>query len=425
MQNLAVRKVGLLMRYFSAAFFVAILSACGGGKGTVATAPPSTPNQMPIFVEIFNSNNPFPNRPYVSVMVCDTQNNCQDIDHVLLDTGSTGLRIMPGVLNLKLPAQVYTNGDPVAECMQFGAGYFWGAQRIATIKMAGEVAANIPVTVAGDSSIPVSAPPGCAAKSSNAIDGLPEFKGILGIGPQKTDCGISCEQSNAAQMYFSCHGGRTGSCNAVTMPIAMQTSNPVSQFATDNNGTVITFPAAAGSQSRMTGTLIFGIGTQANNSLSGLQVYHSSVPGVEFPLLAANIAGVASFAFLDTGTNAYVLAQTGSPVINSRPPFLQAVSGLAVCGQLGGPYCPSTSSTIQIRLNGSNGNPTSWQTITLADPTAAFQNSLAVIPTLALQNSDFFPGYSILGLPFYFGRTVATAISGAKTSYGVGPYWAF
>jgi hypothetical protein len=79
---------------------------------------------------------------------------------------------------------------------------------------------------------------------------------------------------------------------------------------------------------------------------------------------------------------------------------------------------------VQIRLNGSNGNPTTWQTITLADPIAAFQNNLPVIPTLAFQNSDF-PGYSTLGLPFYFGRTVATAISGAKTSYGMGPYWAF
>lgn len=424
MQNLAMRQMGLSMRYFAAVFLVALLSACGGGNGTVATAPPPTPNQVPITVEMFNLNNPFPNRPYVTVKVCDAQNNCQDIDHVLLDTGSTGLRIMPGVLNLALPAQTYTNGDPVAECMQYGAGYFWGAQRIATVKMAGEVAANIPVTVAGDSSIPVNAPSGCAATGANAIAGLPEFNGILGIGPQKTDCGSSCEQSNSAQMYFACQGGSTGSCNAVTMPVAMQTSNPVSQFATDNNGTVITFPAANGNQSYMTGTLLFGIGTQPNNSLSGVQVYHSSVPGAEFPLLAANMDGVASFAFLDTGTNAYVFAQTGSPVINGSPPFMQAISGLAVCGQSGGPYCPPAPATVQIRLNGSNGNPTSWQTITLSDPTAAFQNNLPVIPTLAFQNSDF-PGYSTLGLPFYFGRTVATAISGAKTSYGVGPYWAF
>lgn len=424
MQNLATRLVGLSMRYLAAGILIVGLSACGGGGSTVATAPPPTPNQVPINVEIFNLKNPYPNRPYVTVTVCDAQKNCQDINHVLLDTGSTGLRIMPGVLNLTLPAQTYTNGTPVAECMQFGAGYFWGAQRIATIKMAGEVAANIPVTVAGDSSIPASAPTGCADTGPNAIAGLPEFNGILGIGPQKTDCGSSCEQSNSAQMYFSCEGGSTGSCNAVTMPVAMQTPNPVSQFATDNNGTVITFPAASGNQANMTGTLTFGIATQPNNKLSGVKIYYSSTPGADFPLLAANVGGVASFAFLDTGTNAYALAQTGNPVINNRPPFMQSISGLAVCGQPGGPYCPSTPASLQMRLNGSNGNPTSWQTIVLADPTTAFQKNLPVIPMLGFQNSDF-PGYSTLGLPFYFGRTVATAISGASTDYGTGPYWAF
>lgn len=425
MQNLVIRPLESSVRYIITAFLVALLSACGGGGGgTVATAPPPTPNQVPVTVEIFNLNNPYPNRPYVTVKVCDTQNNCQDIDHVLLDTGSTGLRLMPGVLNVSLPPQNDANGEPVAECMQFGAGYFWGAQRIATIKIAGEIAANIPVTVAGDQSIQANAPSGCIATGPNAIAGLPEFKGILGIGPQKTDCGSSCEQSPSAQMYFVCQGGSAGRCMAVTMPVAMQTPNPVSQFVTDNNGTVLTFPSTSENQATLTGTLSFGIGTQPNNSLSGVQIYHSSVPGAEFPLLAANVNGIASFAFLDTGTNAYSLAQTGSPVINSRPPFMQAVSGLAVCGQAGGPFCPPAPVSLQIRLNGSNGNPTSWQNITLSDPTAAFQKNLSVIPSLAFQNSDS-PGISILGLPFYFGRTVATAISGAKTGYGIGPYWAF
>ena len=401
-----------------------LLAGCGGGSGAVAVSPPPTANQVQVKVAMFNPSNPFPNRPYVTVTVCDAQNNCQDIDHVLLDTGSTGLRLMPGVLNLSLPSQVATDGTPIAECMQYGAGYFWGAQRIATVKMAGEVAANIPVTVAGDTSIPANAPAGCAATMQNAIAGLPEFKGILGIGPQETDCGSSCAQSTSSQMYFSCQGGATGSCTGTTMPVAMQTPNPVSRFLTDNNGTVLSFPAVASAQGSMEGTLTFGLGTQANNAISSLQVYRSTVPGLDFPLLAGNVNGAASFVFLDTGTNAYSLAQTGSPVVLNKPPSMQAISGLAVCGQAGGPYCPPAPVSLQIRLNGSNGNPTSWQTIHLADPTLAFQQNLAVIPSLAFQNSDF-PGYSILGLPFYFGRTVATAISGSTTPYGVGPFWAF
>ena len=419
-----IQLVDRLWAPIGAASLLGLLAGCGGGSVAVAPPPPATPNQVPVTVALFNPNNPYPNRPYVTVTVCDAQNHCQDVDHVLLDTGSTGLRLMPGVLNLSLPAQTASDGSPIAECMQYGAGYFWGAQRMATVKMAGEVATNIPLTVAGDTSIPTNAPAGCAATGPNAIAGLPEFKGILGIGPQPVDCGMSCAQSTSNQMYFSCQGGSTGSCTAVTMPVAMQTPNPVSRFVSDNNGTVLTFPAASTAQGSMVGTLTFGIGTQANNALTGLQVYQSSVPGVDFPVLAANVNGAASFAFLDTGTNAYDLAQTGTPVVINKPPSMQAVSGLAVCGQAGGPYCPPAPVSVQIRLNGSNGNPTSWQTINLADPTLAFQQNLAVIPTLAFQNSDF-PGYSILGLPFYFGKTVATAISGSVTPYGAGPYWAF
>jgi hypothetical protein len=208
------------------------------------------------------------------------------------------------------------------------------------------------------------------------------------------------------------------------MPVAMQTPNPVARFASDNNGTILSFPAVSAAQDHVVGTLTFGIGTQQNNAINGLQVYRSSVPGQEFPLLALNVNGTASFAFLDTGTNAYSIAQTGTPAQLNKPPSLQAISGLAVCGQAGGPYCPAVPESLQIRLNGQNGNPTSWQTITLADPTAAFQQNLAVIPTLAFQNADM-PGFSILGLPFYLGRTVATAISSASTPYGAGPYWAF
>jgi len=421
----SARSVGRLCQP-AAAFVLALgLAACGGGSTPVATPPAApTPNQVPVTVAIFNPDNPVPNRPYVTVTVCNAQNQCQDIDHVLLDTGSSGLRLMPGVLNIALPAQTASDGSAIAECMQYGAGYFWGAQRVATVKMGGEVASNITLTVAGDTSIPTNAPAGCVATGPNAIAGLPEFKGILGIGPQPTDCGPSCAQSTSGQKYFACQGGPTGSCTVIAMPVELQTPNPVSRFISDNNGTLLSFPAASASRGSLVGTLTFGIGTQANNVIDGLQIYRSSVPGRDFPLLAANVNGVASFAFLDSGTNAYSLAQTGNPVLLSQPPSLQAISGLAVCGQAGGPYCPSAPVSLQIRLNGNNGNPTSWNTITLADPTAAFQQNLAAIPTLAFQNAAM-PGFSILGLPFYFGKTVATAISGAPTPYGVGPYWAF
>ncbi|MDY0329531.1 MAG: DUF3443 family protein [Thiomonas sp.] len=402
----------------------ATLVGCGGGSASVSLPPKSVANQVPVTVEMFNPQNPFPNRPYVTVTVCNDQNDCQVIDHVLLDTGSTGLRLMPGILNIALPSQKDANGNPIGECMQYGAGYFWGAQRIATVKMAGEVAANIPITVAGATDIPSAAPQGCAQLMPNAISGLAEFKGILGIGPQKTDCGSSCEQDTKQQMYFSCTGDSAGACVSILMPVSQQTPNPIASFSSDNNGSVLVFPGVNAPQDKSIGSLIFGIGTQNNNQINGLQIYRSSVPNQDFPMLAASVNGAASFAFLDTGTNAYSLAQTGTVTIPGRIPYLQAISGVTVCGEAGGPYCPPQPVSLQIRLNGANGNPTSWQTINLADPTPAFQQNFAVIPALGFQSS-ISPGMTILGLPFYFGRTVATAIDGAQTSYGLGPFWAF
>lgn len=417
---MTIRKFSILMTLMASCS----LSACGGGNS--APSPKIVPpaNQVAVTVEQFNVNNPFPNRPYVTVTVCNNSNECQDIDHVLLDTGSSGLRIMPGILNISLPSQKDSSGNQIAECMQYGAGYFWGAQRLGTLKMAGETANNIPMTIAGDGNIPGVAPSGCADTGPNAIAGAPEFKGILGIGPQQADCGTSCAQSAQTQMYFSCTGGAAGSCTPVAMPIAMQTPNPVIKFSSDNNGTVIAFPQVTSPQATLTGTLTFGIGTQQNNVLSSQKVYIPTVNNVFFQSLAGDVDGNASFAFLDSGTNAYSLAQTGTPGILNAPPFLQSISGLSVCGQPGGPFCPSSPSLIQMRLNGFTGNPVSWQTITLADPTAAFNSNFAVIPTLGFQNNNF-PGYSILGLPFFYGRAVATAIEGAGTPYGVGPYWAF
>ena len=401
-----------------------LLSACGGGGGGAVQPVAATANQIPVVVEQFNAANPVPNRPYVTVTVCDGANQCQDIDHVLLDTGSSGLRLMPGVLNIQLPGQQTASGAQTAECVQYGAGYFWGAQRLATLRLAGEIATAIPITVAGDSSIPSSAPPGCVATGPNAISGQPEFKGILGIGPQAYDCGPFCSQSTDAQMYFSCTGGASGSCKPITMPVADQTPNPIIKFLSDNNGSILSFPAAAQASGTLLGSLIFGIGTQANNQLAGRNVYQPVVDNMPFPALGANIDGVASFAFLDSGTNAYAISQGGTPGILNRSPFTQAISGTAVCGQAGGPYCPSQPVSLQIRLNSLLGTPSTYQSIQLANPAQALQDNLAVVPGLAFQDNPF-PGYSALGLPFYFGRSVMTAIDGVGTPYGVGPYWAF
>ena len=405
-----------------------LVSACGGGGAPTATASaPATPqvaNQVPITVEQYSKTVAYPNAPFVTVTVCDASNNCQAIDHVLLDTGSSGLRLMPGVLTLNLPGQTTASGAQVAECAQYGSGYVWGAQRLATVKMAGEVATGVAVTVAGDASIPAAAPAGCAATGpSVATNFVGAFNGILGIGVTPQDCGTYCEQNAAGNVYFACTGGASGSCVATTMPLAGQTPNPVARFATDNNGTLLDFPAVAGAQASLAATLTFGIGTQPNNQLAGRQVYPLLMNVGFLPAIAADIDGTSTFTFLDSGTNQLAIGLPGSPPLvgATLPQTLPLSSPTSACGV--SIYCPSTPVDLTAILAAATGSSHSTTTLTVSDPSAALQQALGVIPGFATPpiSSD----YTILGLPFFYGRSVMTAIDGVATPYGSGPFWAF
>jgi hypothetical protein len=406
-----------------------LATACGGG-GSAPVATASTPvalvaNQVPVTVEQYSRTMAHPNAPFVTVTVCDASGNCQAIDHVLLDTGSSGLRLMPGVLNLNLPAQTTSSGAQVAECAQYGSGYVWGAQRLATVKMAGEVASGVPVTVAGDGAVPASAPAGCAATGPSVAQNFGgAFNGILGIGVTPQDCGTYCAQSAAGEVYFACTGGASGSCTATTLAVADQTPNPVIRFASDNNGTVLDFPAVSGAEPSLTATLTFGIGTQPDNQLGARQVYPMLMNVGFLPAISADIAGTSTFAFLDSGTNQLSITLPGTPPLIGTlgPEMFPLGSAASACGV--SVYCPSSPVDLTTILAApASGNPHTTTTLTVSDPTAALQQQLAVIPGFATPpvSSD----YSILGLPFFYGRSVMTAIDGVATPYGSGPFWAF
>ena len=95
------------------------------------------------------------NMPYVSVTVCAPGGGqCQTIDRVLVDTGSSGLRLLASAVNgatlSSLPG-VATNSRQVLECMQFASGFTWGSVRYADVKMASKTASSLPIQIVGDS----------------------------------------------------------------------------------------------------------------------------------------------------------------------------------------------------------------------------------------------------------------------------------
>jgi Protein of unknown function (DUF3443) len=102
--------------------------ACGGGGGSLAPAPPTPPptgsNVATITVDSGPSVSGTPigdiNSLFTSVTVCvpGSTTNCQTIDHVQVDTGSYGLRILSSALTtVSLPIAMDTSGNSLGECL--------------------------------------------------------------------------------------------------------------------------------------------------------------------------------------------------------------------------------------------------------------------------------------------------------------------
>src|SRR3954471_11705643 len=90
---------------------------CGSSSDSNPIATPAQ-NVQPIVVNAGPANN-YANGLFTSVTVCvPGTSSCQTIDGVLVDTGSSGLRLLSSVLTLSLPQQT-SNGNPVVECNQF------------------------------------------------------------------------------------------------------------------------------------------------------------------------------------------------------------------------------------------------------------------------------------------------------------------
>src|SRR5271168_5480417 len=117
--------------------------ACGGGSlgPGPAPIPPATANVVAVIVDSGPSNNSV-NTLFTSVTVCvpGSTTSCQTIDHIQVDTGSFGLRILAPVLTLTLPVETLANGNSLAECTEFVDGFSWGPIVTADLQIAGETA---------------------------------------------------------------------------------------------------------------------------------------------------------------------------------------------------------------------------------------------------------------------------------------------
>ncbi len=416
-----------MTRGFAAATVVLLvvsLSGCGSGNSSssseTTTPPPPPPvnNVQPVIVDAGPTVNGQPvgdeDVLFTTVTICVPGTaTCQTIDHVAVDTGSTGLRILASQLTLTLASSMNASGQPIANCIQYADNtYQWGPVAKADIKLAGEVASSVPIQVIGPSSFPA-APADCTAGGTPAQTVLDlGANGILGVGLFRQDCGAACASlSSAPAIYFSCPASV---CSIASVSVTEQLQNPVWMFPQDNNGLVIVLPQIADTgEVSVSGSMMFGIGTQSNNTLSGAQAQATDGYGN----FTTTFNGTPySSSFIDTGSNGVFFldsATTGLPDCSAR-------------SQEVGFYCPASTASLTAINSGPNPNGSATPVssniaFSVANATTLFNSSNNAFNNVGGSN----PGAFDWGLPFFFGRNVFIGIEGQSSPAGAGPYWAY
>jgi hypothetical protein len=407
--------MGNMMRILHASLGLTLclsMVSCGGGhSGSIATGvSPSSPTPSNNVAAVIVDFGPSPSEPslntlFTTVTICapGSTTNCQIIDHIEVDTASFGLRILAPVLTLSLPVQTAIGGGSLLECTAFGDGYSWGPVALVDFTIAGETAASMPIQLIGDSRFPT-VPSSCSSQGPVAEDTVLAFgaNGIIGIGVVATDC-PGCSQDATLDVYYAC--ASPTNCSSTAVPLANQVPNPIAKFATDNNGSIIQLPSVpdAGAAT-VTGTLTFGVDTQSNNQ-SGTPTVAFVDPNTAELTMIFN-GQTLNDSFIDSGTNGIYFNDANLPTCTDQTSF----------------YCPTSTQTLPISIQKQSAG-TVAETFdvvnadTLTTGISAFPGLAGTTP-IGANSFDW-------GLSFFYGRRVATVLSGKSTSVANGPYIAF
>lgn len=413
-----------MMKWTPAALL--LLAGCGRSDGldtggsypgcvSPITASLDEPNTVALTVDPGPPGAPaYTNGVFASVTLCVPGTaTCQTIDHLLVDTGSMGVRVLESALTIPLPAETTDAGVPLAECTPFVDGTAWGPVMRADVYIGGETAANIPIQAVGDERTFTTVPSSCTGTPINNLNDLGS-NGILGVGIYKQDCGSACTRVGQKDgLYYAC--GSPTTCATTVVPLDRQVQNPVAMFPVNNNGVILQLPCLPpGGVPSTAGVMVFGIGTQANNGLGAATVLPLDDRG--FVTTAFPADGVGYTSFLDSGSNALFFLD--SPTSGIRQCTSRALSDF---------YCPpSTLSLTATISSGPESVPILFNVSNTQElakrPNYGFADIAGPMPGFPMDMRV--PAFD-WGLPFYFGRSVYTAIQDAATPAGVGPYFAF
>ncbi len=340
------------------------------------------------------------NRMVVSVIVCVPHtDHCATIDNIMVDTGSTGLRLESSAMppGFDLPAFMGADGRPLAERLRFVHDDAWGPLVRTDMQIGGMTASNLPIQVIADDRRP--RPAGCPTSTAT-----PTSNGTLGIGPHLFDCQGACTQeADRPGVFVESEGSWQPVVGAV--PIENRLPNPVTYLPHHKNGVVFNIPASPeGGADEIAGTLTFGVGTAANNRIAGTQILHIDANGL-FTTRYDGIDFPASY--IDSGTETYILADDGLPR----------------CAGMSWAFCLSPARKLQAAMIGSDGRTVPVQ-LTLGDYRAALDRHVGAWDGFA-EAAEASSKAFVWGAPFFLGRRVALVFDGSVTSESVtGPFYA-
>lgn len=401
---------------------LALLSGCGGGSTPVGV-PVGGAGQNVQQVAVNGgpvSGQIYPDGVFTSVTICAPgTSNCQTVDGILVDTGSMGLRVLASaVSSLNLPV-LSLNGANLNNCATFADGSFtWGEVAQADVKMAGEVGSSASVQLIADPT-GFAVPSGCSNGGADADTQLAlGANGILGVGLEPLDCGVGCDAAGGIvpppAIYYLC----TTTCQTTYVSCGpscnpnesanQQIENPVVLFASDNNGVLLQFPSVSDSQASVTGNLIFGIGTQSNNAVpSSATIFTLSTASTNFDEFTTNYPAQNGTplpnSFIDSGSNGYFFPDSTIPA----------------CTDFTAWFCPPSTLSLNAQQVGANGaNKTINFSIDNFDAVTKANGSNAVFANIGGPGTA---GSFDWGLPFFYGRTVFTAIDGQAVPSSLPP----
>jgi len=246
------------------------------------------------------------NRMVVSVTVCAPgTGRCATIDDVMVDTGSTGLRLEASAVpsSLRLPAFVGPESKPLAECLRFVHDTAWGPLHRTNLHIGGMTATDLPIQVIADDGGPQ--PAECPVSTVR-----PTSNGTLGIGPWLVDCPGDCEQDDGHPGVFVDREGAWSPFRGA-VPRAYRLPNPAAAFPGHGNGVSFDLPMPPrDGAAQVVGTLTLGVVAAPDSLLNKARIVCIDGRG-HFTTLYGGKAYPDSY--IDSGTETNIIPDADLP----------------------------------------------------------------------------------------------------------------